>query len=107
MRRAAALYLEAAADGASGWQALAAAARTEIWLTDHESDAALRQEAATRAVQAAQWCGRIAPERTECVYWLGAGLGVQARERPSTGLSALPRIEASFKDAATRAPGLD
>ncbi len=107
MRRAAALYLQSAAGGASGWEALVAAARTEVWLTDHETDPALRQEAATRSVQASQWCTRVAPEQPDCVYWLGASLGVQARERPSTGLSALPRIEASFKDAASRAPQLD
>ncbi len=107
VRQAATLYFQAAAAGGPGSEALVAAAWTEVWLADHETDPADRREAATRAVQASQWCGRIAPERPECVYWMGASLGVQARERPSTGLSALPQIEASFKEAAKRAPDLD
>src|SRR5260221_722675 len=83
------------------------AARVQIWLADHEPDAEGRQRAATLAVQAAQWCGRIAPPSPGCDYWLGAGLGVQARERPSTGLSALPRITEAFKRAAAGDPSLD
>lgn len=77
---------------------------TWVWLTDHEHESAARGDAAARAVQAAQWCGRRWPEDAACDYWLGAALGVQARERPSTGLSALPEIESAFKKAAARAP---
>src|SRR5262245_49947501 len=88
-------------------EALQRAIAVWIWLTDHEQEPAARLDAATRAVDAAQLCARRRPEDVACDYWLGAGLGVQARERPSTGLSALPLIEASFKKAAARAPELE
>jgi len=52
-----------------------------------------RGRAATRAVQAAQWCGRARRSRRLPVL-ARRGLGVQARERPTTGASALPAIEA-------------
>lgn len=107
MRQAARLYFQVAAAGATGSETLVTAAQTEVWLADHETDPAERRAAAKRAVQASQWCGTIDPERPECVYWMGASLGVQARERPSTGLAALPQIEASFKEAAKRAPEID
>src|SRR5207247_5984487 len=81
--------------------------RARIWATDHGKDARAREEAATQAVQAAQWCQKIAAQDPACAYWLGAALGVQARERPSTGLSALPRIEAAFKSAAAARPDPD
>src|SRR5206468_9879056 len=66
-----------------------------------------RLRAATRAVQAAQWCERVSAEKPECQYWLGAALGVQAREKPSTGLSALPMIVEAFKRAAVADPALE
>ena len=108
-------YTAAAAADASRTEALLKAIATWVWLTDHEADAPARAEAASRAVQAAQWCGRrlVADGRlaideiaddAACTYWLGAALGVQARERPSTGLSALPEIEGAFKRAKDRAP---
>jgi tetratricopeptide (TPR) repeat protein len=78
-----------------------------VWLTDHETESAARADAAAHAVQAAQWCGRRWLDDASCDYWLGAALGVQARERPSTGLSALPEIEAAFKKARERAPLLE
>jgi hypothetical protein len=83
------------------------AVRAQVWLTDHETDPKARQEAATEAVEAAQWCGRKTPGNPECDYWLGAALGVQARERPSTGLKALPQIEELFRRAAQAVPTLD
>jgi len=97
-------YTAAAAADASRTEALLKAIATWVWLTDHETDAPARTEAAGHAVQAAQWCRRRLPEDAACDYWLGAALGVQARERPSTGLSALPEIEGAFKRAKDRAP---
>ena len=107
VRESSRIYLQAAAADPARAEGLIGAARTLVWLADHETDPAARERAATEAVQAAQWCCRIAPERAACQYWLGAGLGVQARERPSTGLSALPKIEEAFKKAAAAEPGLD
>jgi tetratricopeptide (TPR) repeat protein len=83
------------------------AVQAQIWLTDHETEPAAREAAATLAVQAAQWCPRIAPGLPDCDFWLGAALGVQARERPTTGLSALPKIEAAFKRAAEAKPEME
>src|SRR5262245_31454047 len=97
-------YTAAAAADPAGREALVKAIAAWVWLTDHEPESAARTDASARAVQAAQWCGRRWPDDAACDYWLGAALGVQARERPSTGLSALPEIEAAFKRAAARAP---
>src|SRR5262245_62090853 len=100
-------YSAAAAADPSRGDALVRAIGTWVWLTDHETDPAARADAAARAVQAAQWCARRSPGDAACDYWLGAALGVQARERPSTGLSALPEIESAFKRARDRAPRLE
>jgi tetratricopeptide (TPR) repeat protein len=105
--RAATLALRAAAgtnptDGA----ALLLAIRIQVWLAEHETTSETRAAAATRAVQAAQWCDAAASP-APCAYWKAAALGQQARERPSTGLSALPLIEQGFKDAAAADATLD
>jgi tetratricopeptide (TPR) repeat protein len=101
------VWLQAAAADGSRIEGLVGAVRALVWITDHDSDPRAREEAATEAVQAAQWCGRAAPDEPACDYWLGAALGVQARERSSTALSALPMIEAAFRRAAAAAPALD
>ena len=105
--RGASLALRAAAattppDG----EALLLAIRIQVWLAEHEATSEARAAAATRAVQAAQWCDSAASPGP-CAYWKAAALGQQARERPSTGLSALPLIEAGFKEAAAADPTLD
>ncbi len=105
--RAATLALRAAAgtnptDGA----ALLLAIRIQVWLAEHETTSEARATAATRAVQAAQWCDAAASP-APCAYWKAAALGQQARERPSTGLSGLPLIEQGFKDAAAADATLD
>jgi tetratricopeptide (TPR) repeat protein len=86
---------------------LVGAARAEVWLVDHEPQAAAKEAAAILAVQAAQWCLRQAPESAECEFWLGAALGVQAREKRSTALDALPRIEKAFLTAAQKSPEME
>lgn len=113
MRRAAALYLRVAsaetgapAPGARP-DGLLGAVEAQVWLSDHETEAAARESAATLAVQVAQWCPQIAPDLPDCDFWLGAALGVQARERPATGLSALSKIEAAFKRAAEASPEME
>lgn len=107
VRLAARTYLRAAVVDGARIESLLGAARAEIWLTDHETDPAAREEAARAAVEAAQWCGRRAPGDPACDYWLGAALGVQARERPATAMSALPRIEEVFRRARDARPELD
>jgi len=107
VRLAARTWLRAASADGARVDSLIAAARAEVWLTDHEADVARREEAARAAVEAAQWCGRTAPSEPACDYWLGAALGVQARERPATGMSALPRIEAAFRRARDARPEID
>jgi hypothetical protein len=111
-RQAAALCLRAASADPPGEpdrrvDGVIGAVQALVWLSDHESGPAARESAATRAAQAAQWCAPLAPDLPACDYWLGAALGVQARERPLTGLSALPKIEAAFTKAAAADPGID
>ncbi len=108
VRLAARTYLLAAAAGAGPLvDGLIGAARAEVWLTGHETESARREEAARAAVEAAQWCRRAAPADAACDYWLGAALGVQARERPATAIDALPKIEAAFRRAQEIRPELD
>ncbi len=104
VRQAARLYLEAARADPARTEGLVGSVRALSWLIDHTDNAAQRDDDALLAVQAAQWCERIAPASPACAYWLGAALGLQARERPSTGLDALPQIEAAFKKAAAGDP---
>ena len=111
-REAARLWLEVAAavpasNGSIHVTALAAAARTWVWLAEHEDSATARRQAARTGVYAAQWCTHAAPVSAACNFWLGAALGVQARERPSTGLSGLPAIVTAFEQAARTEPDLD
>jgi len=103
-RRAADDFLDAAAADPTRIEGLMGAVEVKAWLIDHDDAAEARRRDAVTAVQAAQWCLRIAPDDARCVYWLGAALGLQARERRSTGLDALPRIEEAFLSAAARVP---
>lgn len=107
-RLGAAAALQAASETPTE-QAIITAAQILVWLVDHVPDAAARQQFATQAVQAAQACpgaaGATASPR--CAYWLAAAVGVQARERPSTGLSAIPLIEKNFLAAAEGDPAYD
>ena len=99
-RRAAALALRAAASTTPpAPEAMLTALRTLVWLAEHEETPAAREQAATRGVQAAQWCDAAASP-APCAYWKAAALGQQARERPTTGISAVPLIESGFREAA-------
>lgn len=104
---AASTALRAAAADPGNDAAIVLAVRALVWLADHETATAAREQAATRAVQAAQWCGAGRPPSPPCEFWLGAALGVQARERPTTGVAALPAIEAAFLAAAAGDPSYD
>jgi tetratricopeptide (TPR) repeat protein len=106
-RQAADLWLDAARadpDRTEGW---VGAARASVWLANHETDPERRLQVSEAAVQASQWCAQVEPESPVCTYWLGAALGVQARERRSTALDALPRIVEAFQRAAAMDPALE
>ena len=105
--QAARTWWRAAAADPRRIEGLIGAARAGAWITEHAEDRSVREAAAATAIHAAQWCLRIAPGEAACDYWLGAGLGVQARVRASTGYRALPEIEAAFKRAASAAPELE
>jgi tetratricopeptide (TPR) repeat protein len=105
--RAAHSFWRAAAADPLRIEGLIGAARAELWISQHAAGGEARQSAAATGVHAAQWCRRLAPADPACDYWLGAALGLQARERAATGLSALPEIEAAFKKAAAAAPELE
>jgi len=107
VRRAVATWLAAAAADPGRSEGLVGAARGGSWLAEHETDPRTRLEAATAAVQAAQHCLRVDPLSPVCSYWLGAALGLRAREKPSTGLSALPTIVDAFERAARAEPLLE
>jgi hypothetical protein len=106
-KEAALLFLRAASAKGAPIDALLGALRAEVWVTDHAPDPRVRAQSAAAAVEAAQWCTLRAPLDPACDYWRGAALGVQARERPSTALSALPQIVQAFKHAARLLPTLD
>jgi tetratricopeptide (TPR) repeat protein len=101
------VYLQAAHADPNRTEGLVGAVKSQIWIIDHQPDRAKREAASVLAVQAGQWCLRIAPASPVCQYWLGAALGVQARERSSTALDALPRIEEFFRKAAAGDPQLE
>ncbi len=83
---------------------LTAAVRARIWLSETLEIPGDRSREAVDAVRTAQWCDIRAPGNPECAYWLGAALGVQARENRRTALDALDRMESLFKQAAAEAP---
>jgi len=107
VRQAADVYLEAARADITRLEGLVGAVRARTWLIDHEADAEQRRRDAVGAVQAAQWCVGIQPDSAVCSYWMGAALGLQARERHATALDALPRIEQAFQKAAAGDPTLE
>jgi hypothetical protein len=69
---------------------------------DHELDAATRQRLAPLAVSAGQLCSARDPASAACDYWLAIALGLQARERPSTGIDGVRRMVELLKRAAAR-----
>jgi len=106
VREAAGLYLRAAAEKADV-PALVGAVGARVWLADHLEDPEAREEAAAGAVHAAQWCGRTDPAAAACDYWLAVALGVQARERRSTAMDALPRMVELLERAGAAEPEVD
>jgi hypothetical protein len=104
---AAELWTRAAAGMPERVEPLIEAVRARIWLSDHADEDAIRLQQIVSAVQTAQWCPRRAPDDPRCDYWLGVALGIQARERRSTALDALPRIVDLFHSAAEGDPTIE
>lgn len=107
VRQARAIWLQAARADPGRIEGLLGAARASVWLAEHEEEKGMRLQAAEMAIQAGQLCRRARPGDPACAYWLGAGLGLQAQERRSTALDALPRIEEAFTRAADLAPEME
>lgn len=101
------LYLAAARAEESGVDGLLGAARASSWLVEHESDPAARQQQATTAIEAAQWCGRRAPEEPACGYRLALAIGQQARERPATAKDGMARMDELLRATIAVDPALD
>jgi hypothetical protein len=104
---AAQLWLQAAEADDSDIDGLVGAMRAFVWLADHESDPELRKAAAGQAVDAGQLCEQRAPHSSECLYWMAISLGVQARERRSTGLDAVDLMVERLQAVIKLDPGLD
>ncbi|MHB8873827.1 MAG: tetratricopeptide repeat protein [Myxococcaceae bacterium] len=107
VRQAESLFLAAAAADPRGIEGLYGAIFAKAWLIEHESDPKARAELAASAVQAGQWCEQRAPASAVCDYALAIGLGLQARESPSTALDALKLIVGRLERAAALNPKLD
>ncbi len=107
VNEAAELWTRAAAGAPTRLDPLVNAIRARLWLADNAETTGARAKASRTAVQTAQWCTDRAPGAAECDYWLGASVGVQARERRSTALDALPMITELFEAAREADPTLE
>jgi hypothetical protein len=104
---AADLWLQAAGADGSAVDGLVGAIRSLVWLADHETSPDERKLAARRAVDAGQLCERRQPRSPECLYWMAISLGVQARERRSTGLDAIDLMIERLQAVIEMDPALD
>jgi hypothetical protein len=101
------LYRAAARADPVGVDGLDGALRAAVWLAQRERSAEERSRRATEAVELGQLCGERAPQDARCDYGLALGLGVQAKERPSTVAEGLKLMVERLRRAAARDPGLD
>lgn len=107
VREAQRFFFEAARADPARVEGLIGLARVTVWRIEHEADPAVRGGLVGLAVGASQWCGRRAPEKPECDYWLAIALGQQARERHATGYDGLRKMVDALRRAAERAPEID
>lgn len=101
------LYLQAAAADETRVDALLGAIRARIARIGVERSGKVRADLARSAVELGQWCQRRAPGNAACDYALGAALGVQARERPSTAEDGLKRMVALLRTSIAEDPRVD
>jgi hypothetical protein len=104
---AAQLWLQAADADSEGVDELVGAMRAFVWLADHEELPEVRSSAARQAVDAGQRCEQRESRSPECLYWMAISLGVQARERRSTGLDAVDLMVERLQSVIELEPGLD
>ncbi len=107
VRRAARAWLRAALAHPQRTEGWIGASRAMVWLADRIEDEDERLEFAESSVYTAQWCLRAEPDSAACKFWLAAAIGIQARERPSTGLDALERMVELLEQAAAQDPMLE
>lgn len=107
VRNAVALYRAAAQADPADIEGLHGALRAAVWLAQRERSAEERARRATEAVELGQLCGARAPEDARCDYGLALGLGVQAREHPSTVGEGLKLMVQRLRRAAARDPAID
>ena len=107
VRRSGDLLREVAAVQDDPTAALLALVEVRVWLVEHETDPDIREDLATRAVHAGQWCLESSPGEAACRYRLAIAVGVQARERPGTGVDAMPVMIELLEAARNAEPGLD
>ncbi|HWE23777.1 MAG TPA: hypothetical protein VG496_07525 [Myxococcales bacterium] len=93
------LYSQAARADPKRIEAYAGAIRAKAFRIGREKNADERKRLAESAVILGQLCQQNAPGAPPCDYWLAAALGLQARERSSTGKDALPRMTALLRRA--------
>jgi len=105
VREAESLFLAAAATDPGDVAGLAGAIEVKAWRLEHGVvDQGGREALAVSAVEAGQWCQKRAPESAACHYGLALGLGLQARERPSTTGEGLKLMVAELRRAAAGDP---
>jgi hypothetical protein len=107
VRRAEGLCLAAAQADDTQSAGLVCAIQAKAWLADRETNVKVRTDLAVSAVQAGQWCLRREPSSAACKFWLAVGLGLQARDRPTTVEDGLKRMVVLLLEAARDAPLLE
>lgn len=107
VRASLALYRAAAQADPAGVEGLDGALHAAVWLAQRERSAEERSRRASEAVELGQLCAERAPQDARCDYGLALGLGVQAKERPSTAGEGLKLMVERLRRAAARDPGLD
>jgi tetratricopeptide (TPR) repeat protein len=101
------LYLQAARADPRRVDAYAGAIRAKAFRIGRSTNGDDRKRLAEGAVDVGQLCEQNAPGAAPCDYWLAAALGLQARERSSTGRDALPKMVELLRRAIASAPALD
>jgi len=104
---AATKWIEAAAHDETRVEGLLGATRARIWLAGERAEEEQRRREAGAAVEAAQRCRLRMPGDPRCTYWLAVAVGVQARERRTTALNALPLMVDLLRQAIAEDPQID
>ncbi len=101
------LWQQAAAGDAAATDGLVGLIQGRIWLATHLEDREGRRQAAVDAVKAGQLCRERSAAAIDCRYWLALAVGVQARERRSTGLDGVKLVIELLEGVVVEAPDFD